>query len=94
MPSRYGRPGNDQSERTKSPRASVNEKLWVEMIESRTQKENSTALEHAATEAASAGFRPRIDREYPLDQAIEAVRHFATSNPRGKVVINTSDAAW
>ncbi|MFZ4670269.1 MAG: NADP-dependent oxidoreductase [Microthrixaceae bacterium] len=55
---------------------------------------DGAALEHAATEAVNAGFRPRIDRDYPLDRAIEAVRHFATSNPRGKVVIHTADAAW
>jgi NADPH:quinone reductase-like Zn-dependent oxidoreductase len=35
-------------------------------------------------------LRPAIDRQFPLNEAAEAVRYLGTGQARGKVVINVS----
>lgn len=52
-------------------------------------KTNSKDLEIIVSLAESGRIKPVIDKKYPFDKAIEAVRYIAQGHARGKVVINT-----
>jgi NADPH:quinone reductase-like Zn-dependent oxidoreductase len=41
---------------------------------------------------AAGKLRPRIDRRYPLDEIVEALRWVEDGHARGKVVVNVSDS--
>jgi 2-desacetyl-2-hydroxyethyl bacteriochlorophyllide A dehydrogenase len=49
---------------------------------------------HRLWEAVAAGFRPVIDRSYPVAQAAEAHRHLEDSANTGRVVLTTADDDW